>query len=75
MMFNISGQQIMMVIAIWWWQDIGRDAASKQKIHRFDKERLSQEIKFAAKEQYHVKISSRFAALENINAEVDINRG
>jgi hypothetical protein len=26
------------------------------------------------KEQYHVEISNRFAALENLDAEVDINR-
>jgi hypothetical protein len=26
------------------------------------------------KEQYHVKISNRFAALENLDDEVDINR-
>jgi hypothetical protein len=26
------------------------------------------------KEQYHVEVSSRFAALEDLDAEVDINR-
>jgi hypothetical protein len=26
------------------------------------------------KEQYHVRISNRFAALENFDADVDINR-
>jgi hypothetical protein len=30
--------------------------------------------KVKGKEQYHVEISQRFTALENLDAEVDINR-
>jgi hypothetical protein len=30
--------------------------------------------KVEGKEQYHVEISNRFPALENLDAEVDINR-
>jgi hypothetical protein len=30
-------------------------------------------LKVERKEQYHVEVSARFAALENLDAEVDIN--
>jgi hypothetical protein len=49
---------------------------SKQTTLGFHVERFSLK-KFnegEGKEQYHVEISSRFAALENLDAEVDINR-
>jgi hypothetical protein len=45
-------------------------------MHRFDMERFNfkklNEVE--DKEQYHVTISSGFAALENFDAEMDINR-
>jgi hypothetical protein len=55
---------------------ITRLAASKQTTHsahmeRFNVEKLN---KVEGKEHYHVEISNRFAALENLIAEVDINR-
>jgi hypothetical protein len=51
-------------------------AVSKQimrRVHmeRFDLKKLN-EVK--DKKQYHVEISNRFAALENLDIEVDINR-
>jgi hypothetical protein len=53
-----------------------RLAVSKQTTHRFHAERFSlkklNEVK--GKEQYRVKTADRFAALENIDVEVDINR-
>jgi hypothetical protein len=53
-----------------------RLTVSKQKMHRvhmdgFNPKKLNE---VHGKEQYHVEISKRFAALENIDTEVDINR-
>jgi hypothetical protein len=45
-------------------------------MHRVHMERfnLKKLNKVEGKEQYHVKISNTFAALENLGAKVDINR-
>jgi hypothetical protein len=40
-------------------------------MERFNLEKLN---KAEVKEQYHVEISNRFAALEELDTEVDINR-
>jgi hypothetical protein len=53
-----------------------RLAANKQTTHRFHLERINL-MKLNAvegKEQYRVGITNRFAASENLDAEVDINR-
>jgi hypothetical protein len=53
-----------------------RLAVSKQTIHSFHMERFSLKKlnEVECKEQYWVEISSRFAALENFDTDVDINR-
>jgi hypothetical protein len=53
-----------------------RLTAGKQTKHRFHMERfnLKKLHEVEGKEQYCVEISNRFAALENLDAEVDINR-
>jgi hypothetical protein len=53
-----------------------RLAVSKQTMHRFHIERFNiKELnELEGKEQYCAEISNRFAALENIDTEVDINR-
>jgi hypothetical protein len=53
-----------------------RLAVSKQTAHRVHMERFSLKKLSEAegKEQYHIQISNRFAALENTDTEVDINR-
>jgi hypothetical protein len=53
-----------------------RLAVSKQITLRFRMERFSLKKlnEIEGKEQYLVEISNRFAALENLNAEVDIKR-
>jgi hypothetical protein len=53
-----------------------RLAGSKQTTHKVHMEGFSLKKLNAVegKEQYRVEISSRFAALENREAEVDINR-
>jgi hypothetical protein len=53
-----------------------RLSVSKQTMHRIHMERFNlKKLKEAeGKGQYHVEISNRFAVLENLNTEVDINR-
>jgi hypothetical protein len=49
---------------------------NKQTTHKFHLERfnLKKLNEVEDKEQYWVEISNRFAAFENLDAEVDINR-
>jgi hypothetical protein len=51
-----------------------RLAVSKQRSHRFPMEMFSLKNlnKVEGKEKYHVEISNRFAALEDLNTEVEI---
>jgi hypothetical protein len=51
-------------------------AVSKQAMHRFRMERfnLKKLNEVEANEQYRVEMSNRFAALENLDAKVNINR-
>jgi hypothetical protein len=53
-----------------------RLAVSKQTTHRVPMDRLNLKKlnEVEGKEQYRVEISNRFAALENLDTEVDINR-
>jgi hypothetical protein len=53
----------------------GRLAVNKQRSHRFCMERfnLKKLYEVEDKEQYRVEVSNRFAALEDVNAEVEIN--
>jgi hypothetical protein len=50
-------------------------AVCKQTIHRFHMERfnLKKLSEVEGKENYRVEVSNRFAALENLDSEVDIN--
>jgi hypothetical protein len=50
-------------------------AGNKQRSHRFHMERfnLKKLNEEESKEQYHVEVSNRFAALEDLDAEVEIN--
>jgi hypothetical protein len=53
-----------------------RMAVSKQTTYRFHMERFSLKKlnKVEGKEQYRVDIPNTFIALENLDAELDINR-
>jgi hypothetical protein len=55
---------------------MGRLAVSKKTMHRFYMERFNPRNlkKVEGREQYHVEMSNRFAALETLDAEMDINR-
>jgi hypothetical protein len=74
-MFAHSGQQIVILTTIWWWQKLGRLAVNKQRSHRFHMERLNLKKldEEEGKEQFRVEISNRFAAMQGLDAEVEIN--
>jgi mannose/fructose/N-acetylgalactosamine-specific phosphotransferase system component IIB len=69
-MSDQSGQQTVMLITR------ERLAVSKQTMHGVHMERfnLKKLNEVDGKEQYHAKISNRFAALKNLDAEVDIDK-
>jgi hypothetical protein len=52
-----------------------RLAVNKQRSHRYPMEKfnLKELNKVESKEKYHVEVSNRFEALEDLNAEVEIN--
>jgi hypothetical protein len=52
-----------------------RPAMNKQRSHRFDMERfnLKKLNEVEGKEQFRVEVSNRFAALQDLDAEVEIN--
>ena len=54
----------------------GRLAARKQATHKFDVERynLRKLGQLKVRKQYHIKVSKRFAALEDLNDGKDVNR-
>jgi hypothetical protein len=52
-----------------------RLSVNKQRSQRFDMERfnLKKLNNLEGKEQFHIEVSNRFAALEDLDAEVEIN--
>ena len=66
----------MILITIWWFQLRERLAISKQATQEFDGERFNlrrlNELKVKIK--YQNEITNRFAALENLNVDEDVNR-
>jgi hypothetical protein len=56
-------------------KDRERLAVNKQRSHRFNMERfnLKKLNDVEGKEQFRVEVSNRFAALEDLDAEVEIN--
>jgi hypothetical protein len=53
----------------------GRLAVNKQRSHRFQRERfnLKKLNEVEGKERYHTEVSKRFAALEDLDADVELN--
>jgi hypothetical protein len=72
-MSDHSGQQIVIPVVA---KVRERLEVSEQTAHRIHMERfnLKKLNKVEGKEQYHVEISKRFAALENLDNEVDVNK-
>jgi uncharacterized metal-binding protein YceD (DUF177 family) len=46
---------------------------NKQRLHRFSTERFNLKLnEVESKEKYHLEVSNRFAALEDLGAEADL---
>jgi hypothetical protein len=67
-MLDHSGQQILMA------KINERLVMNKQRSHRIHMESFNPKKlnKIEGKQQYHIEVSNRFAALENLDAELDI---
>jgi hypothetical protein len=65
----------MIVTTIWWGKVRERLVANKQRSHSSHMERFNHKTlnEMEDKEKYCVEVSNRFAALEDLDAEVDIN--
>jgi hypothetical protein len=64
-----SGQQIVILTTVWWWQILGeRLAVSKETMHRVHMQRfnLKKLNGVEGKQQYRAEVPNRFAALENL---------
>jgi hypothetical protein len=61
---------------VWWLQSYGIMAVSEQAARRFDMEifNFRKLIELEFRKQYYIKISNRFAALENLSDSEDVNR-
>ena len=75
-MYEVSGDLTVTQIIIWWWQKLGRLAVRKQEAQKSDGERFNlRKLKdLEARKQYQIEITNRFAALENVSDDEDINR-
>src|SRR5215831_10162697 len=75
-MYEVSGDLTVTQIIIWWWQKLGRLAVRKQEAQKSDGERFNlRKLKdLEARKQYQIKITNRFAALENVSDDENINR-
>ena len=75
-MCEVSGELTVILITIWWLQELERLVVSKQATQKFGGERFNlrklKELEF--RKQYQIEISNRFAALENLSVDEDINR-
>jgi hypothetical protein len=76
-MFDHSGQQIVIVTTHYLVVVKVRErlAVNKQRSHRFDMERfnLKKLNDVESKEQFCVEVSNRFAVLDDLDTEVEIN--
>ena len=67
----------MTLITIWWWQKLGKDWQQENKQHKSDGGRfnLRKLNDLKVRKQYQIEITNRFAALQNVSEDEDINRG
>jgi len=75
-MYVRSVKVTLILFNIWWLQELGKLAVSKQATQQFDVERfnLKKLSELEVRKKYQVKISKRFAALENLSGSQNINR-
>jgi hypothetical protein len=76
-MSDRSGKQTVILTTNWWWQKLGRDWQWINK-ECTDFKSIGSNLKklneAESKGQNRIEISNRFAVLENLRAEVVINR-
>jgi hypothetical protein len=66
----------MILTTIWWWKKVRkRLKVNEQRSQRFHMERsnLNKLNEVKGKEQYRAQAPNRFAALKDLDAEVEIN--
>ena len=76
-MHEVSGELIVILITIWWLKKLReRLAVRKQDAQKFDGERfnLRKLNELGVKEMCQIEIRNRFAALENLYGDKNINR-
>jgi len=76
-MYDLSGGLTVILITIWWFHKLmERLAGSQQAAQKFDAGRfnLRKLNELEVMKQNQIKISNRFAALENLHDSMDINR-
>jgi hypothetical protein len=74
-MSDHSGQQIAILTIIWRWKRLGKACQRVNNTQSSYGEVQSQEIKQGrGKERYRVEISNKFAALENLDTEMNVNK-
>jgi hypothetical protein len=73
-MYKVSRELIVTPIIIWWLQNRERPAVRKPA-QKFDGERfnLRRLNDLEVRKQYQIENTNRFAALENLNDDKDIN--
>ena len=73
-MYDLSGELTVILITIWRWQKlqtVSKQRAQKSDTGRFNLRKLNE---LEVRKHYQIKISNRFAALDNLNNSDDINR-
>jgi hypothetical protein len=69
-MFDHTGQQIVIVAKVRMRQAVNKQRSQRFHMVRFNHKKLNE---VEGKEQYLVEVSNKFAALEDLDAEVEIN--
>jgi hypothetical protein len=75
-MSDHSGQLIVILTTICWWQSLGETRSEQKITSRIHMERfnLKELNEVEGKKQYRVEISNSFARLENLDTEVYDNK-
>ena len=74
--YEVSEERILTLITIWWWQKLGKLAVRKQAAQKSDRGRfnLRKLNDLEVRKPYQIEITNRFAALENVSEDEDLNR-
>jgi hypothetical protein len=75
-MYSLSGELTVILITIWWLQKLERLTINKQPAQKFDVERynLRKLNELEVMKKYQIKISNRFATLEDLRDSEDVDK-